>query len=61
MNERDFKEISDRAIEEINSRVEFDLRGSFITAAQAMYMRMTIMEYHNELLKRGYIVKPSSD
>ncbi len=61
MNERDFKDISDRAIEEINSRVEFDLRRSFITSAQEMYMRMSIMEYHKELLKRGYIVEHSSN
>ncbi|PIH61525.1 hypothetical protein CS562_03715 [Paenibacillus sp. LK1] len=61
MNERDFKNICDRAIEDINSRVNCDLRGSFITSAQEMYMRMSIMEYHKELLKRGYIAEPSSN
>ncbi|WP_063565492.1 hypothetical protein [Paenibacillus sp. O199] len=61
MNEKDFKDICDRAIEEFNSRLSFDVRENFVTAAQETYMRMSIMEYHKELLKRGYIIEPSSN
>jgi hypothetical protein len=56
MKEIDFINLSVQVLDEIQEQVG-DIRGNFISNADQAYIRRMFLAYHNELIKRGYLVE----